>query len=253
MSQDDKPSWSEELPEMVDAPDLSIDPDIDTEIDLDLEPIDGERPNVFDDSIEDLDDEEQDEGRPNFDFDETDEANDEEAEAQKQAEIDRVEREKAAAEKLAQEKAVAEKLAQEKAVAELAAQEKAAEEKIAREKAAEDKLAKEQAAIKENIISPELVQSDNDIIIYQWKKIVNAAPDYPARAARSGEEGWVEVEIELGINGDVVNATVVNSFRNSKTFNREAIIAVKKWKYEPPINFGIEENQFKIVKIVFKL
>lgn len=291
----DKPSWSEDMPERIDAPDIDLDSNLDTEIEMDELGMD--RSDLFNDSDDDTRE------RPNFDLDDQAD-NDENKAAQEQAAVDKAAEEQAVADKAAEEQAAADKAAQEQAASDKAAEEQAAADKAAQEQATADIAAEEQAAIDKatqeqtttDNTSQEQAAADNaaleqaavdkavleqaaidkaaqeqatadkaaqeqaavsspdqKTISYQWKKIANAAPKYPTRAARSGEEGWVEVEMEIDKNGDIVNATVANSYRNSKTFNREALNAVKKWKYEPPINYGIEENQFKTVKIVFKL
>ena len=58
------------------------------------------------------------------------------------------------------------------------------------------------------------------------------APRYPAEAARRQQSGEVRVEITVGTDGSVTNARVVDA-NPPRVFDREAIAAVKRWKFAP--------------------
>jgi periplasmic protein TonB len=58
------------------------------------------------------------------------------------------------------------------------------------------------------------------------------APRYPADALRSGTSGEVLVEITVGVDGSVTNARVVRA-QPLRVFDREALNAVRRWKFEP--------------------
>lgn len=58
------------------------------------------------------------------------------------------------------------------------------------------------------------------------------APRYPADALRSGTSGEVLVEITVGVDGSVTNARVVRA-QPIRVFDREALNAVRRWKFEP--------------------
>jgi len=300
-----KPSWSEEMPEMLDAPEMDVNSDLDTDIDLEIEGLD--RRDVFNDS--DDDSEVQD-----FPIDLEENSNDEvdqasldqlaedqaaaEQLAKDQAAAEQLAKDQAAAEQLAKDQAAAEQLAKDQAAAEQLAKDQAAAEQLVKDQAAAEQLAKDQAAaeqlakdqsaaeqlVKDQAAAEQLANdqaaeeqfaNDQDIpdsvvtietpteqleansnqeaAPYNWYKVNDALPRYPSRAARSNEEGWVEVNVEINPNGDVVNAIVADSFRNARTFHKSAISAVKQWKFDPPINYGINENQFKSFRILFKL
>ncbi|SKA22107.1 energy transducer TonB [Novilysobacter spongiicola] len=57
-------------------------------------------------------------------------------------------------------------------------------------------------------------------------------PRYPPEAARSGVEGFVEVEFTVDAEGKVESVSVVNA-RPSRTFESAAVSAVKKWTFAP--------------------
>jgi periplasmic protein TonB len=64
-------------------------------------------------------------------------------------------------------------------------------------------------------------------------RIVSApAPRYPPEALRAGTPGEVLVEITVGTDGSVTSARVVRS-TPPRVFDREALNAVRRWKFEP--------------------
>ena len=75
--------------------------------------------------------------------------------------------------------------------------------------------------------------SDRDVV-----PLVRVEPQYPMRAKQQGVEGWVELMFtitELGLVTDVI-VTAANA---GTIFNRAAIQAVSKWKYNPKIENGV--------------
>lgn len=64
-------------------------------------------------------------------------------------------------------------------------------------------------------------------------KIVSApSPRYPPEALRAGTSGEVLVELTIGTDGSVTNARVVRA-TPARVFDREALNAVRRWKFEP--------------------
>lgn len=64
-------------------------------------------------------------------------------------------------------------------------------------------------------------------------KIVSApSPRYPPEALRAGTSGEVLVEMTIGTDGSVTNARVVRA-TPARVFDREALNAVRRWKFEP--------------------
>jgi len=77
-----------------------------------------------------------------------------------------------------------------------------------------------------------IAASDTDVV-----PIVRVTPQYPLRASERGIEGWVEVVFTIGKLGTVKDATVMNSSPSS-IFDRSALKAIRKWKYNPKIENG---------------
>ena len=67
--------------------------------------------------------------------------------------------------------------------------------------------------------------------------LVRIDPDYPMQARQRGIEGWVVVEFTISTAGTVKDAEVVAS-EPGNVFDRAAINAVRKWKYNPKIEDG---------------
>ncbi len=70
-------------------------------------------------------------------------------------------------------------------------------------------------------------------------------PSYPAEAARSRVEGFVEVEFTVDATGKVERVSVVNA-RPSRTFETAAVAAVKQWTFAPGGGNGKVRLDFKL-------
>jgi protein TonB len=68
--------------------------------------------------------------------------------------------------------------------------------------------------------------------------LVRMSPDYPARAAEAGTEGWVQVRFSVTTAGTVRDATVVAS-EPGTTFDEAALKAVARWRYNPRVVDGV--------------
>lgn len=62
--------------------------------------------------------------------------------------------------------------------------------------------------------------------------VSSPSPRYPPEALRAGTSGEVLVEITIGTDGSVTNARVVRA-TPPRVFDREALNAVRRWKFEP--------------------
>jgi protein TonB len=66
--------------------------------------------------------------------------------------------------------------------------------------------------------------------------LVRVEPEYPPQARQRRLEGWVQVRFTISTAGSVKDATVVKS--SHAMFERNAVQAVNKWKYQPQLRGG---------------
>ena len=64
------------------------------------------------------------------------------------------------------------------------------------------------------------------------RAVSTPAPRYPADALRAGTSGEVLVELTVGTDGSVTDARVLRA-NPPRVFDREALNAVKRWRFEP--------------------
>ena len=74
--------------------------------------------------------------------------------------------------------------------------------------------------------------TDRDVV-----PLVRIEPDYPMRARQRGIEGWVVLQFTISAAGTVKDPVVVSAHPGT-IFNRSALQAVRKWKYNPKIQDG---------------
>ncbi len=77
-------------------------------------------------------------------------------------------------------------------------------------------------------------------------------PEYPREAYLKNEEGWVELEVTVGMDGSVTDASIVSA-RPKRVFERSALRAVKKTVYRSPSSFGLSSPQTSRIRIDFNL
>jgi len=82
--------------------------------------------------------------------------------------------------------------------------------------------------------------------------IKRVAPDYPDDAAEKGIEGAVDLAFMVSPQGEVSDVTVVHS-EPSSIFNRAAIAAVRRWKYQPRTVNGVAAEAHVQLRMTFKL
>lgn len=58
-------------------------------------------------------------------------------------------------------------------------------------------------------------------------------PDYPARAFRTGRQGWVILRLDVAEDGSVGSVTTERSLPEG-VFGRAAERAAMRWRFEPP-------------------
>ena len=67
--------------------------------------------------------------------------------------------------------------------------------------------------------------------------LVRVDPDYPPRARQRGIEGYVDLEFTIGPVGTVEDAKVIGAYPPA-VFDRAALRAVRRWRYNPQIVDG---------------
>ncbi len=72
--------------------------------------------------------------------------------------------------------------------------------------------------------------------------IVRINPKYPVDAARDGVNGWVKLRFTIDEVGQVIDVEVIEA-QPKRIFDREAIRALKGWKYQPQIENGVAVKQ----------
>ena len=77
-------------------------------------------------------------------------------------------------------------------------------------------------------------------------------PEYPEDARRYGAEGWVNVSMSVTPAGNVRDPRVEES-SNGSQFNRAALAAVRKWKYEPFVATDPKATQRVTVRVDFRM
>jgi TonB family C-terminal domain len=151
-----------------------------------------------------------------------------------QEETDKVKKE---AETRAKQLADQQRLAQQQEAERQAAQQIAAQQEAARRES-ERQEAERQAAARREAEQRAAQQAAQQAAARpaaaapSLRPVSTPAPRYPAEALRAGTSGEVLVEITVGTDGSVVNARVLRA-TPARVFDREALAAVKRWKFEP--------------------
>lgn len=147
-----------------------------------------------------------------------------EEQAKKQAELEktRLDQQKQ------QQQAAAQQLATQQAAERQAATQRAAEQRAAEQRAAEQRSAEAPTAAAPERAAPAAgAATPSDL-----RAVSTPAPRYPPEALRAGTSGEVQVEFTVGTDGSVTAARVVRS-NPARVFDREAVNAVRKWRFQP--------------------
>ena len=149
------------------------------------------------------------------------------ADAKKQADLEK----QRLADQQKTQQAAAQQLATQQTTEQQAAAQKAVEERAAAQKApaprpAAPAPAPPPAAAQAPAAAPAAVASS------ELRAISTPSPTYPTDAYRSGTAGEVQVEFTVGTDGSVTTARVVHA-TPPRVFDREALAAVKRWRFQP--------------------
>jgi len=79
-----------------------------------------------------------------------------------------------------------------------------------------------------------------------------ARPDYPARAARNGDVGTVQLALLIGVDGKVAEAKVQKS-SGSRELDRAAVSALSLCKFKPATTNGVAEPAWGQIAYVWTL
>lgn len=83
--------------------------------------------------------------------------------------------------------------------------------------------------------------------------LVRVQPLYPRRAAERRIEGWVLVQFDIDERGEVKDPQVIDAEPHN-VFERDALRAIRKWKYKPKIEGGVAKARRAVqVKLTFSL
>ncbi len=143
-------------------------------------------------------------------------------EVEKKRAEDQKKQQEDAARQLASQQA-ASKQADDKAAADKAAADKAA----ADQRAADQRAAEARAAAARQAAATPATADASDL-----RPLSMPPPRYPPEALRAGTSGEVQVEFTVGTDGSVTAARVVRS-NPARIFDREAVNAVRKWRFQP--------------------
>jgi len=85
------------------------------------------------------------------------------------------------------------------------------------------------------------------------KAVKRVAPKFPINEARAGRDGWVRLSFIIEPDGST-SSPIVESSSGSRGFEKEALRAIKKWKYEPATENGEKVQQCNnSVQLDFKM
>lgn len=150
-----------------------------------------------------------------------------EAERQKKQADEREQQQKQqqqqAAQQLAQQQQAEQAAAAQRAAAQRAAEQLAAEQSTAQQRPAQQTPARPATPPP----APTPAPPSNEL-----RAVSTPAPEYPTSALRAGQSGEVQVEFTVNPDGSVSNARVVRS-NPPRTFDREALSAVRRWRFQP--------------------
>ena len=74
--------------------------------------------------------------------------------------------------------------------------------------------------------------------IVEARQTVDVLPAYPSQARQRRVDGWVELEFAVGPDGKVGDIVVVGS-EPPRIFDREAVRAAARWRFEPRRENGV--------------
>jgi protein TonB len=167
---------------------------------------------------------------------------------EQQKQLDQQHQAQLAAQKAAADKATADKTLADKAAADKAAQQQAA---LAAQQQKAQEAAQSTAAKANNQVASTPASAGGgetrDAI-----PISTIRPRYPATALRNNQEGWVDVQYTVNVDGSVSNISVVSA-EPRHVFDNAAIDALRRAKFSPAMRDGTATASQQQKRIEFKL
>ncbi|MHB8912430.1 MAG: energy transducer TonB [Lysobacter sp.] len=155
-----------------------------------------------------------------------------EEEAAKQADL---EKKRLADQKKQQDDAAKQLAAQQSTDSKRVADQQAAESKriadqqAADQRAADQRAAEQRAAQQRPAAAPAVAAASAPA---ELRALSTPPPKFPAEALRANQSGEVQIEFTVGTDGSVTAARVVRS-NPARVFDREAVNAVRRWRFQP--------------------
>jgi periplasmic protein TonB len=87
-------------------------------------------------------------------------------------------------------------------------------------------------------------------VVREAKLIRRVTPDYPSAAKRDGIQGFVDLDVTVSSRGTVEDVSVVNA-TPPDMFEKSALAAVRKWKYDPRYVDGLPSEAHVKVHLEF--
>ena len=94
--------------------------------------------------------------------------------------------------------------------------------------------------------------SDVSVVEGEAVPIVRVDPQWPREALMKGTEGYVNLEVHVGADGSVLDAKVTEA-APGRIFIRNAVRAVRRWKFKPRLVDGTAVEFWTKASIVFEL
>lgn len=131
-----------------------------------------------------------------------------------------------------QQQQAAQQLASQQQAEQQAAAQRAAEQRAAAEREAEQRAAAQRAEQQRAAQQAAPAPATPAPASTELRALSTPAPNYPTDALRAGQSGEVQVEFTVNPDGSVSNARVVRA-SPPRVFDREALTAVRRWRFEP--------------------
>ena len=109
-----------------------------------------------------------------------------------------------------------------------AAEQRVSEQRVAEQRAVEQRATEQRAAQQR----PVAAAPPPAAAPVQLRALSTPSPKFPPEALRAGQSGEVQVEFTVGTDGSVTAARVVRA-DPQRVFDREAINAVRRWRFQP--------------------